>query len=193
MKFTDLPHRWALPVVLACLASLLQALDRTAVLRLEPSLLLHEPWRLATGQLLHLGWTHLLLNVVALALLWSMLGQVMSAGAWLACLLVSAAGVALGLLWFSPEVQWYVGLSGLMHGMLAAGAVAGARKQPAWAAVLLGMLLLKLVTEQLAPNAGITSQLVGGVVVVDAHLYGAVAGLAAGFGVLFRSAHAVFR
>lgn len=192
-SLTDSPQRWVLPAALAGLALLLQALDVKEVLRFEAALVAREPWRLATGQLVHLGWTHLLLNLAALALVWSMLGQVMSAGAWLACLLISATGVGVGLVWLSPEVQWYVGLSGILHGLLAAGAVVGARKQPLLAAVLLAVLLLKLVMEQLAPTTGFTSQLVGGAVVVDAHLYGAVAGLGAGLGVLFRSVRGVFR
>ena len=71
---------------------------------------------------------------------------------------------------FSPEVIWYVGLSGILHGLLAAIAW---QRYP----ILLVLLMVKLGLEQLYGGLPATANLTGGAVIVDAHLYGAVIGI----------------
>jgi len=83
-------------------------------------------------------------------------------------------------LWFlDPDVEWYVGLSGLLHGLLTAGLLAsflaGSRD-----ALLLGLLVAgKILWEQVSGPLPGSQGLAGAAVVVDAHLYGALAGAAA--------------
>ncbi|HRP88091.1 MAG TPA: hypothetical protein PLS34_11320, partial [Gammaproteobacteria bacterium] len=89
---------------------------------------------------------------------------------------VALSNVDAGLLLFSPAVHWYAGFSGVLHGLLAAGAIVGLGRTPAMAGLLLGGLVLKLVLEQLGLGTTGTAQLIGASVVVDAHLYGALAG-----------------
>jgi hypothetical protein len=76
----------------------------------------------------------------------------------------------------NPELYWYVGMSGMLHGLLAAGIVARMPGLDAESAVLLLLMLAKIGYEQFGgpvPGSEITS---GGPVVVDAHLYGALGG-----------------
>lgn len=133
-------------------------------------------WRLGTANFVHLGWSHLTLNVGGLALIWLLAGRLLPALDWLAALAVSVFAVGLGLWWFSPSVAWYVGLSGALHGLLlvAGGAMAGARHPEGW--ILVVVLAGKVLWEQLAGPMPFSESGAGGPVLVDAHLYGAIGG-----------------
>jgi rhomboid family GlyGly-CTERM serine protease len=167
---------WALPLAIIVAAAVLQLAGDVPSLRYERAALLAEPWRLLTAHLVHLGWIHLALNMTALLITWSLLGRTIGAGGWCVVIVTCAVGVSLGLAWFSPAVTWYVGFSGILHGMLAAGALAGLRCMRLMASILLALLLAKLGFEQFVSGNGVTSMLVGGAVIVDAHLYGTIAG-----------------
>jgi rhomboid family GlyGly-CTERM serine protease len=136
----------------------------------------HELWRLVTGHLVHLGWIHFMMNIVGLTLVWLLLGGYFSSRQWMAILLVAIAGIDIGLWFLDPGLEWYVGLSGALHGMLVAGIVAGAMRGSTEAAILGFLLLAKLAWEQLLGPMPGSAGIAGGDVVVNAHLYGAVAG-----------------
>jgi rhomboid family GlyGly-CTERM serine protease len=179
-------RHWSIPLSLTLAALLAQAFGSLEVLRLERGLWLEQPWRLVTGQLMHLGWSHLAMNLVGLAIVWLILDRHLSARQWWLTVLICGVGVNLGLLVFSPTVDWYVGLSGVLHGLLAAGALAGLKRQPTLVLLLIG-LTAKLAWEQFTGQDPGTAQLIGGAVIVDAHLYGAVAGVAWGVYFLVRT------
>lgn len=56
-------------------------------------------WRLLTGNLVHLGYPHLFLNLAGLAVISLLLAPAMSAFQWSVTGLFSMAGVGLGLWW----------------------------------------------------------------------------------------------
>lgn len=149
-------------------------------LRYERTLLSEHPWRVLSAHLVHLGWSHLMLNVAGLALAWLLVGRSLSARRWLLVLVVSALAVSGGIWLFDPALQWYVGLSGVLHGVLVAGAVAGVGRWPGEMLALLGLVSAKLVWEQFSGPLPGSELSAGGPVVVDAHLYGALAGLITG-------------
>lgn len=171
---------WALPIVVALVAVTLQVTNGSEWLRLERGTALAEPWRLLGAHFVHLGWVHLWMNLAGLAVLWMLLGDTIRPALWASGVLFIALGVSLGLLCCSPAVTWYVGLSGVLHGLFVAGAVANIRRLPALGAVLLIALTGKLVLEQGAGGDSLTQGLIGDAVIVDAHLYGAVAGVCYG-------------
>lgn len=140
-----------------------------------------ELWRLLSANLVHLDTAHLALNAAGLALVALLVGRWLSLRAWGAVLLICALAVGLGLWWFAPDVGWYVGLSGVLHGLFATGAACAAWRGPerGFHALLLAVLALKLAWEQLAGALPGTAWLAGGSVIVDAHLFGAVGGLTA--------------
>ncbi|MBI3776221.1 MAG: rhombosortase [Gammaproteobacteria bacterium] len=138
-----------------------------------------EIWRLLTGNFLHLGIMHLLLNLAGLVLIWMFFGARFSHGQWIVIMLVTALATGLGLLEFNPEVGWYVGLSGALHGYFVAGCMAEIRLKLREGWWLLIVITLKLAWEQWHGAMPGTASLAGGEVIVDAHLYGAIAGLAA--------------
>jgi rhomboid family GlyGly-CTERM serine protease len=141
-----------------------------------------------TGHLVHLGLDHLLLDVSALVLIRLIIGSALSAGQWLGATLVSMASIDAGLYFGAPDVAWYVGLSGVLHGLLAAGALALLRTDRRFAAVLLIGIAAKLVWEQTVGPLPWSAEATGGPVITAAHLYGTLGGVifAAGSALLRR-------
>jgi rhomboid family GlyGly-CTERM serine protease len=159
-----------------------------SALRYERTALAHyQWWRLVTAHLVHLSLWHALLDSAGLVLMWMLFAREFSPRRWLVILLCSAAAIDAGLWFLSPEVDWYLGASGVLHGALAAGAVAWYRRADAMGAALVVLLVAKLIYEHLHG----TSVLAQGLPLVpQAHLYGALGGLAgmAGTGRALRGA-----
>jgi rhomboid family GlyGly-CTERM serine protease len=136
-----------------------------------------ELWRLVTGHFVHLGWSHLGLNLAGLALVTWITGGAYGLLRWTVIAVVTIAVIDAGFWYLYGNLDWYVGLSGLLHGLLAAGLLAGIRERDREALVLALLVTGKLVWEQtLGPLPGSESG-AGGAVIVNAHLYGAVGGI----------------
>ena len=138
-----------------------------------------ESWRLLTGHLAHLGWSHLAYNLAGMVLIGWLVGPAFDLLRWVCIAAASVLAIDLGFWFFNPELAWYVGLSGLLHGLLAGGLVAGLFAREREAMVLAGFIAAKLAWEQWAGPLPGSESASGGVVIVDAHLYGAVGGLLA--------------
>jgi hypothetical protein len=94
--------------------------------------------------------------------------------------LISSLAVGLGLLSLSPQVAWYVGLSGTARGLVAAGCLKLAwQRHSASGALGLAALAGKLAWEQWHGAMPGSEAIIGGTTVVNAHLYGAIGGLIA--------------
>ncbi len=136
-----------------------------------------EAWRFATAHFAHLSWSHLALNGAGLLLVWFLVGANYSLRHWLLVTGVIVLSMD-GAFWvLNPELHWYVGMSGMLHGLLAAGIVARFPRLEPETLVLAALMTIKIGWEQLAgpvPGSVLTS---GGPVVVDAHLYGALGGV----------------
>jgi rhomboid family GlyGly-CTERM serine protease len=150
------------------------------LLRYERSAILEagEYWRLVTGHLVHGSVMHMALNLAGLGLIAALLPKHYSIRDWLFVLGLSLAAIDVGFVWNEPQLEWYVGLSGLLHGALAAGALAWWRYESrglalAFTAILIG----KLGWEQSQGALPFSGDMR---VIVDAHLYGACGGLLAG-------------
>lgn len=169
---------WSPPLVLALACAVFQYLDWVMLLRYQRDLVgSGQLWRLLTGNLVHLGWAHWLMNSLGLLLVWALFEpfhrSVQMAGLLLLCCLL----VGMGLYWFSPNVGWYVGLSGALHGLLIAGLLRQVQHQPGFSLAVLGLVVGKLIWEQVFGPLPGSEQTAGGPVVIIAHTYGAVAGL----------------
>ena len=81
-------------------------------------------WRLVSGHLVHLGLGHLWPNLAALVIVAALFDGELRNADWWRVSLASAAAIDVGLYAFEPDVAWYVGLSGVLHGIVAAGALA---------------------------------------------------------------------
>jgi rhomboid family GlyGly-CTERM serine protease len=145
--------------------------DRAAILQ-------GEYWRLVSGHLVHASWNHLFENLAGIGLLAALFPRDYSLRHWLLLTLASLVAIDVGFVWNEPQLEWYVGLSGLLHGLLAAGTVAWWRFETKVLATLLTVIFLgKMGYEQIYGSLPSASEMA---VVSEAHLYGAVGGLVAG-------------
>lgn len=146
-----------------------------------------EVWRLVTGHFVHLGWSHLGLNLAGLVLGTWLFGSDRSPLQWLLATFVSALACGGGLWLLSPNVGWCVGLSGVLHGLMVVGfggwILAGER----WAIWLLAVVVGKMAWEQMGGAMPWESTLAGGRVVTEAHVWGAIGGA------LFLGSDAIWR
>jgi len=160
------------------LSSLFQWLELVEIMRFDRVAISQgQLWLLLTGNLVHLNGSHLLLNMAGLALVAVFFSHYMSALAWFVLSLWSALLVGLGLYYFNPEIFWYVGLSGVLHGLFVVGGWYEYRHFKASGLVLLILVVAKLIWEQWAGALPGSEAMAGGRVVVDAHLYGAISGV----------------
>ena len=138
-----------------------------------------ESWRLVTGHFAHLGMTHLILNIAGLAVVWLLVGGGYSLLHWVFVIATSLAVIDLCFWFLDPGLSWYVGMSGLLHALLVAGVASRFRVATGESLALAALIAGKIAWEQLAgplPGSGLSA---GGPVVVNAHLYGVVAGILA--------------
>ena len=157
-----------------------------------------EIYRAITGHLTHLGLPHFLLNTFGLIGVWSLYAKQFNLGGWAVVFLLCAIGISSGFAVFDKDLQNYVGLSGVLHGLLAAAAVKSLLSPrridkgfPLEDVFVLTALILKIAYEKLIGSVPLTGTLSGGSVVVNAHFYGAIIGMIVGAGSgLFSKMHA---
>ncbi len=172
-------HQLAVCVALLCIALQYAGLDEQ--LRFERSAIEQgQWWLLLTGNFVHLGSSHLWMNMAGLALIVALVWTQFTFWQWLLIAVFSSLCVGIGLYLFDPQIIWYVGFSGSLHGLIVAGSLADLKRYPRSAAALLIMVGAKLVWEQLAGPLPGSESAAGGSVVVNAHLYGAIAGMVIG-------------
>jgi rhomboid family GlyGly-CTERM serine protease len=85
-------------------------------------------WRFVTCHLVHLDAAHALLNAVGLALLWAIRLPAPIRGGSGASRWASIAATGIGFWFFSTQLVWYVGASGVLHGVFACGCIAMLRR-----------------------------------------------------------------
>ncbi len=133
-----------------------------------------EIWRLVSGHLVHMNWSHFGLNAAGLILVWLLVGERFSSRNWVWIVVVTIAGTDLGFWFLDPQLQWYVGMSGLLHGLLMAGLVMGVLSEPRESLLIGAFVVAKLAFEQLSGSLPGSEMASGGPVIVNAHLYGSI-------------------
>ena len=132
-----------------------------------------EWWRLFSAHFVHLDAEHAFLNGLGLVLMWALFARDYSPLRWLAIYLASGLAVSAGLWFLNPELQWYVGASGALHGVMAAGTLAHLRRRDLDSVILALFIVSKLAYEQFAGAMPFTES---STTAIDAHLYGALGG-----------------
>lgn len=171
---------WQVPVAVAALCGLLELLGdsgRAGLAYERSAVAAGQWWRLVTGNFVHLGPYHLLLNVIGLAVLVLLCRERLPLRSWALRFLVLSLSVTLGLYLFAPQWQSYVGLSGVQHGLFLLGLVPLARRGDRIALVALLYLFGKLAWELVAGVPVSDEQELGGRVVLEAHLFGTIGAL----------------
>ena len=132
-------------------------------------------WRLLSAHIVHLDFDHAALNSLGLVLMWALFARDYRPGQWLAIVLGSVAAIDAGLWLRDSTIAWYVGSSGALHGVMAAGTLAHLRRRDLDGWILAAFIVLKLAYEQSAGALPFTDSHAG--VVVDAHLFGTIGGV----------------
>ena len=115
-----------------------------------------------------------MLNGLGVVLMWALFARdysPLALGGYLSVRRRSPSAPACGSC--NPELEWYVGASGALHGVMTAGTLAHLRRRDLDGWILAIFIIAKLAYEQFAgamPFAGAANT------IVDAHLYGAVGG-----------------
>ena len=136
-----------------------------------------EMWRLLSAHLTHLGWGHLVMNLAGFWLILALFPTIQSPLRCLILLSLLILGTSAGLWLLSPEVTWYRGLSGVLHGLLCWGVLKQLKGQPGVSLFILTFVAIKLAWEQWQGPLPGSESMAAGSVIVDAHLYGAVTGV----------------
>lgn len=131
-----------------------------------------EFWRVLTAHWVHFNWQHLLLNGLGLVLCVAIARLTWSLPRWLIYNLILATGISILFTLRNPELDWYVGYSGVLFGIFVLAAIDLYRTEKV-IALLLGIgVCSKVILEQTGGMSVTTSELIGVPVIVDAHLYG---------------------
>ena len=146
-------ENWRLPAgitLVALLVAIAGDAGREALRYDRPAIEAGEAWRLVSGHFAHLGWSHWALNIAGLMLTWVLVGRAFRGRDWLTVLAVSIVVIDLGFWFAMPGLNWYVGLSGVLHGLILAGAVGSWPARRLEAALIGGFVVMKLAYEVIA-------------------------------------------
>jgi len=137
-----------------------------------------EGYRILSAHLVHMNHDHLVLNLLGLLVLALVILDVLDARGLTLAGIVSSLSAGFGLLWFSPNIEFCVGFSGVTHGIFAWGGlrlVQAGRK--CYGGVVITTIGVKVIWEQIAgPMPGV-EEAIHGRVVIDSHLYGVAGGV----------------
>jgi rhomboid family GlyGly-CTERM serine protease len=134
-----------------------------------------EWWRFLTAHIVHLDLEHAVLNALGLVLMWALFARDYGARAWVVIVLLSIAAIDAGFWFRDTSLSWYVGSSGALHGVMAAGTLAHVLRRDLDGWILAAFIVVKLAFEQ--STGALPFAEADASVVVNAHLYGALGGL----------------
>lgn len=107
-----------LPAILASAVALHWPVAAAALVLDRAALAQGQWWRLWSGHWVHLDMSHALVNLAALAVIVTLALRQQMLGSIAVAALIGMPLLSLALLQFDPALQWYAGLSGLLHGLL---------------------------------------------------------------------------
>jgi len=169
--------RYKLWLVLMGLCFLIQAFQLEAYLRFDRALLDQwQLWRLLTAHLTHLNWSHFFLNMAGLCLFAFFFSAYRSSTYWLLAIVFISLFCSAGIM-IDMQYERYVGFSGVLHGLFIIGGRWELQRYKLSGVMLLLLIVAKIAWEQLNGALPGSESMTGGSVAINAHLYGAVAGL----------------
>lgn len=180
MKFQALLSVCLAPLTLTVLIGVMAVFNNELVSWLQfdrQAILAGDYWRLWTGHLLHTNHWHLLMNVAGFVVILMLHGNYYRCWTFLFLLLSGTGLIGLALLFWSPAISLYVGLSGWLHALLVFGACEDIRRQWSSGWLILAGVAAKVGWEQWQGANSDLVMLIEADVAVDAHLYGAITGV----------------
>jgi rhomboid family GlyGly-CTERM serine protease len=137
-----------------------------------------EVWRLFGAHFVHLSTIHMLGNLLAVCLVAYIAGESLNNLTGVLLLLWCVGAVGVGLYFFASDLSYYVGLSGVLHGLLVVSPFISKFYSRKIAFVFLFAVVLKVAWEQtdFYDDMALAST-IGGRVEARAHLLGVLSGL----------------
>ncbi|MEH0390172.1 rhombosortase [Vibrio mimicus] len=138
-------------------------------------------WRILTGNFAHTNFAHWAMNLAALWII-SFVFKPTARQLLISLVLIS---LAVGVMILASDMQFYVGLSGSLHGLFAYYALNEAlnERRSSWLLVL--GIIGKVGWEQWFGASASTAELIGARIATEAHLAGLVSGLVLAAGHFF--------
>ena len=178
-RFKTFGRYWGLPLLLSASLFLAWVLGKPAA-----ELLMYQRfdiqsgqiWRLATAHWVHLSFQHLLLNLMSLALAWWLFHQALAGFTGYLLTGLISLGVTLSLFVLHPDIGWYAGFSGVLHGFLVAGALLSRRQNPLLSLATLLIVAIKLIIELVRGAEPGLAEFINSPILIHAHVYGALLG-----------------
>jgi len=136
-----------------------------------------ELWRLLTGSFCHTNLNHLLMNIAGLVVILLLFPTAFIGLKLWQLVLFSSLLISLSLFIFTPSLIWYVGLSGVLHGLFSYSVAVELKNKDKWGIILGFGIAGKITFEQIFGSPLSTAELINAPVAIDAHLFGAISGV----------------
>jgi rhomboid family GlyGly-CTERM serine protease len=137
-----------------------------------------EYWRILTSNFVHYGFIHTAMNLAAFLLVGSSLILELNIKYYCILFVSCAFAVGLGTFFGNPELDFYRGLSGVLHGLIVAGLLLNSFRNRWLSYFFTALVFAKIIHEhQLGFQENQLQAMLPVPVAVDSHLYGALAGL----------------
>ena len=175
--------RYHIPLLISCICLILALLNDPVsdFLRFDRSAIANgQLWRLITANLLHTNFNHMLINSAGLWLIWGIFWDIGNKKTQWSFLLFPILLNTSILYFLVPEVNYYVGLSGALHGTIIAFGIADFNSNKLTSIGLIIGVSIKIAYELIMGSSEWTTSFIEADVVEEAHLWGAVSGLITG-------------
>jgi len=136
-----------------------------------------QVWRLITAHFCHTNGYHLLMNAIGLVVVTTLFIDTFKKYRLLPLFAFSGAFICFILFFFEKNIQSYVGLSGVLHGLFAFAVCDELKRREKWGMILGLGFICKIMWEQINGPSASTESLIAARVLINAHLYGAISGV----------------
>jgi rhomboid family GlyGly-CTERM serine protease len=169
---------WRFVAIMIPFMTLLQAIGPEYFRYQQDLVAQGQLWRFISAHWVHVGWMHLLLNGLGLAICVSLTTPGWSPARWLLCCVIMAIGISTLLALYNPDVIDYAGLSGVLFGLYMLTALSLYSRDRLIAVLIIAAIVIKVLMEQFSFYDFNSGDLIGARVIVDAHLYGLLMAIA---------------
>ena len=136
-----------------------------------------ELWRFLTASFSHTNFNHLVMNLIGLLVTVLLFLETYQKYSIWPLIIFNSVFVGIGIFYFDPEIQSYVGLSAVLHGLFSFAVIDDIKRKDKWGWILGVGIIAKIAYEQVFGASQVTIEQIGGPVLINGHLYGAIAGV----------------
>jgi len=172
--FSHLKSNWFFIFVVTCMV-VFQSFDLIDVFQYKNKFN-NEYYRLFSGHFIHLNWTHASLNILGFCIVVLLWGVQFSQLKWLVYTFSLSLAISFGLYVLYPNIDYYLGLSGVLHGLVLIALIKNLSNSRVVYPVLIFLLVLKVLFEMMGFELN-TSTEIGARVVVEAHFLGLISAM----------------